>query len=93
MPVPPAQPNLTAANNWIVWVPGLPIRIQYMGDDTSSAKEIYALKVVTLRNKLVMKWRRGSQPTWYEPFDSYVTGDSVNLEIRDLILRPPIERE
>jgi len=93
MPVPPTQPNLTDANDWIVWVPGLPVRIQYMHDGTSSDKEFYGLKVVTLRNMLVMKWRQGTQPTWYEPFDTFVAGDRVNLDIRDLILRPPIHRE
>jgi len=93
MPVPPTQPNLTDAKDWIVWVPGLPVRIQYMNDDISSDKEFYGLNIVTLRNILVMKWKRGYQPIWYEPFATYVTGDSVNLEIQDLMLRPRIHRE
>ena len=93
MPAPPPQPNDTRGRDWIVWVQGLPVRIQYINDGIFSDNEFYSLKVVTLRNIMVMKWRQGSQPTWYEPFDSYVTGDRVTLEIRDLILRPPIERE
>jgi hypothetical protein len=91
MPVPPTQPNLTEANDWIVWVPGLPIKIQYMNDGTSS--EFHGLKVVTLRNRVVMKWRQGYQPSWHDPFDTYVTGDSVDLETKDLMLRPSIDRE
>ena len=93
MPVPPTQPDFTVANDCIVRVHGLPVRIQYMHDGTSSDKEFYGIKVVTLRDILIMKWRQGSQPTWYDPFDTYVNGDRVDLEIRDLILRPLIDRE
>jgi len=92
MPLPPTQPNLTEANDRIVWVPGLPVRIQYMNAGTSS-EEFHGLKVVTLRNMVVMTWRQGFPPSWYDPFDSYVTGDSVDLDIQNLMLRPPIDRE
>jgi len=93
MPMPPQQPNFTDANDWIVWVPGLPVRIQYMNNGNSSDKGFYGLKVVTLRNRLVMMWKQDSMPTWDDPFNTYVSGDSVNLNIQDLILRPSIHRE
>lgn len=93
MPVPPKQPNFTDENGWIVWVPGLPVRIHYINYGTSSDRGFDELKVVTLRNRLVMMWKQDSLPTWYDPFNTYVSGDSVNLDIRDLILRPTIDRE
>jgi hypothetical protein len=93
MPLPPQQPNFTDAKDWIVWVPGLPVRIQYMNNGDSSEKGFYGLKVVTLRNRLVMMWKQDSMPTWNDPFNTYVLGDSVNLDIGDLILHLPIHRE
>ena len=97
MPSPPDQPTDQPAcsfpNHWVLLSPGLPVKIDYAYAGPIHERGFYALKVVTLRGKSVMSWTNGTMPEWYKPFESFVVGDSVDLDVPNLTRRIKIERE
>ena len=97
MPAPPEQPTDRAEcsfpNHWVLLAPGLPVKIDYAYAGPVYERGFFALKIVTLRGKSVMSWTNGTAPEWYKPFESFVTGDSVEFDIQNLIRRIKIDRE
>ena len=86
IPPPPAEPSTSSfQNHWVLQERGLPVKIDYHYSGPSYEKYFYALKVITLRGKDVMSWTTGTEPVWYAPFGSFVSGDRVDLDVQDVI--------
>ena len=93
MPPRPEQPTRSAPSQWVLSAPNLPVEIDYEYAGSTSDKRFFGLKVVTLRGQTVMTWTEPTEPAWYKPFDSFVNGDRVDLDVPDLILGLKIDRE
>jgi hypothetical protein len=92
-PPPPEPPTISFQNHWVLLARGLPVKIDYHYSGPSYEKQFYALKVITLRGKDVMSWTAGTDPVWYNPFGTFVSGDHADLDVQDLIRIIKINRE
>ena len=93
MPPPPRRATHKLPNHWVLLAPNIPVEIDYGYSGSAADKYFFGLKVVTLRGKNVLSWWSRTEPSWSDPFGSYVDGDRVNLDVSDLLIRLNIDRE